>query len=323
MRLPVTLYLLALPVAWLLMACPRAGGSAAACSGGLSAAVAGIDTSELTAREQCEWSRQMTELMAPCPDQAVPLSECVGKQRACSACLPAAQFLLEQVRSGKPKSQVADLYETRFDPRRVKTIVLDDSPAIGPDSAAVTIVEWADFQCPSCRNMAPALHELLARFPKDLRLVFKHYPISFHTFAPAAASAAIAAGAQGKFWPMHKLLFERQDQLADADLERYATELELDLKRFRQDRASAATEDRIVRDKRQAEGLGIHATPTMFINGREVQNGSLDNPLEDLSAWIELELRLAGHAPAPQPSAAAATAAQPSALSAPTAQSKP
>jgi protein-disulfide isomerase len=323
MRPSLSLYLLVLPLALLLMACAGASNAATACSGGLTGAVSGIDTSELTAREQCEWSSHMNELLAPCPDLAVPLAECVGKGRACTGCVAAAQFLLEQVRDGKPKGQVAELYEQRFDPRRVKTIVDDDSPSLGPANAAVSIVEWADFQCPSCRNMSLVLHEVLARFPKDVRLVFKHYPISFHAFAPGAASAAVAAGAQGKFWPMHKMLFERQDRLADSDLESYATELGLDLQRFREDRASAATEERIVRDKRQGEGLGIHATPTMFINGREVQNASLDNPVEDLSAWIELELRLAGATPPPRPSARATPTHQASSPSAPPPESKP
>jgi protein-disulfide isomerase len=296
--------------------CTRApSASNAACA---PSSLPGVDTSELTAREQCEWARAVSELLAPCPEVAVSLSECVSARRACPACLPGAEFVLKQVRAGKPREQVVELFELRFDPGRVKTIVIGDSPALGPVDAPVTIVEFADFECPSCAGMHKLLRLLQGRFSGKLRLVYKHFPISYHPFADAAARASIAAQAQGKFWQLHPILFERQKELGDADLERYAAELGLDLERFRRDRDSATTKERVELDKRQGTGLGVHSTPTLFINGREVAPGTLDQPLDDLSSWIELELELAQRQPRP-----AGSAAEPAPPSAPPATALP
>ena len=309
---------LALALAVPLGGCPRVqSAQSAACS---PSSLPGVDTSELTAREQCEWARDVTELLAPCPDVAVSLAECVSGKRACAACLPAARFLLQQVRSGKPKEQVVDLFELRFDPGRVKTIVIGDSPALGPADAPVTIVEFADFECPSCAGMNKLLRVLEQRFSGKLRLVFKHYPISYHPFADSAARASFAAQVQGKFWQMHPILFEGQKDLSDSDLERYAAEVGLDLVRFRRDMASDEAKQRVELDKRQGTGLGVHATPTLFINGREVAPGSLDQPLDDLAAWIELEIELrqkqpATAAPAPSPAEPPGAASSPPAAS--------
>jgi protein-disulfide isomerase len=298
--------------------CPRAQNApASACS---PSSLPGVDTSELTAREQCEWAHEVTELMAPCPAVAVSVAECVSAKRPCAACLPAAQFLLKQVRAGKPKDQVVDLFGLRFDPGRVKTIVIGDSPAKGPADAPVTIVEWADFECPSCGGMAKVLRTLEERFPGKVRLVYKHFPISYHPFADSAARASFAAQAQGKFWQLHPILFERQKQLEDTALERYATEVGLDLERFRRDMASVAAKERVEVDKRQGTSLGIHATPTLFINGREVAPGTLDQPLDDLASWIELEIELAAKQPPP---AAAASPSAPAPSDVPSAAAPP
>jgi protein-disulfide isomerase len=313
MPLPRSLGLIACLGAAAFCGCPRAQSpQGAACSPG---SLPGVDTSELTAREQCEWAHEVTELMAPCPTVAVSVAECVSAKRPCAACLPAAQFLLKQVRAGKPKAEVVDLFGLRFDPGRVKTIVIGDSPAKGPAEAPVTIVEWADFECPSCGGMAKVLWALEKRFPGQLRLVYKHFPISYHPFADSAARASFAAQAQGKFWQLHPILFERQKQLEDTALERYATELGLDLERFRRDMGSDAAKERVELDKRQGTSLGVHATPTLFINGREVAPGTLDQPLDDLTSWIQLEIELAGKQPRPAPSQppASAGAAAPSA----------
>src|SRR3954453_1637131 len=88
------------------------------------------------------------------------------------------------------------------------------SPAIGPAQAAVTIVEYGDFECPNCKQAAPAIKLMLARFAEHVRVVFRHFPLEeVHPHALLAAQAAEAAGGQGKFWPMHDLLFENNSHL--------------------------------------------------------------------------------------------------------------
>src|SRR5436190_7001749 len=110
-----------------------------------------VDTSALTPRERREWASQVSELLAPCPDVPVSISQCVQEKRPCKTCLPAAQFLLKQVQAGKPKKDREDAFHGRFDAAKVRTLVTDGSPEKGSPDAVVTIVEWADFECPFCK----------------------------------------------------------------------------------------------------------------------------------------------------------------------------
>ena len=107
----------------------------------------GVDTHEFTPREKHEFARYVTELPAPCKAVAVPIGECVSEKRPCAACLPAARAVASAVREGMAREQVEALYKERFDTAATKTIPVDGSPSRGPESAAVTIVEFADFEC--------------------------------------------------------------------------------------------------------------------------------------------------------------------------------
>lgn len=138
----------------------------------------------------------------------------------------------------------------------------------GPPNARVTLVEYADFQCPGCGQAFAMLEEVRRAFGPNLRVVFRHFPLrSSHPLALGAARAAEAAGAQGKFWAMHGRLFQHQDQLAESDLVRHARKLELDLDRFRRDMGSREVEVRIREDLAGGARSGVHATPTFFIEG--------------------------------------------------------
>src|SRR3954469_13629796 len=115
----------------------------------------GVDTSALTPRERREWAAQVSELLAPCPEVPVNIAQCVSENRACKTCLPAAQLLLKQVQAGKAKKEREEAFHARFDSNKIKTIATDGSPEVGPPDAAVTIVEWADFECPFCKAVSP------------------------------------------------------------------------------------------------------------------------------------------------------------------------
>ena len=261
----------------------------------------GVDTSALTPRERREWAAQVSELLAPCPDTPVSIAQCVKEQRACKACLPAAQFLLKQVKAGKAKKEREEAFQGRFDPSKTKTLVIEGSPFQGPPEAPVTIVEWADFECPFCRIVSPVLDQLVERFGGQVRLVYKFYPLASHPHGEIAARAAIAAMNQGKFWEMHHVIFENQERLEQADLERYAKELGLDLAKFKKDFTAEETTQRIEKDKKQADEVGLDGTPMIFINGREVNLQQLTNPYEDLEDWVELDLELLGKPVPPAP----------------------
>ncbi len=262
----------------------------------------GVDTSILTPRERREWSAQMSELIAPCPDVPVSLAACVKESRPCKACLPAAQLMLKLVQNGIAKKDRDELFKARFDPKAIKTVVTDGSPEKGPADAVVTIVEWADFECPACQATAPVLDALVERFPGQVRLIYKNYPLKAHPHAEAAARASVAAGAQGKFWEMHHKLFNARGRLEQTDIEETAKQLGLDLAKFRADLTAPPTLERVEKDVKQAEGLGLTGTPFILINGREVNDIFFNDP----EGWVKLDIELAGHTPKPAPPKASA-----------------
>ncbi|MBJ6764903.1 thioredoxin domain-containing protein [Myxococcaceae bacterium JPH2] len=157
----------------------------------------------------------------------------------------------------------------------------------GDEDALVTLVEFSDYQCPYCSRANATVRQLQARFGRDLRVVMKHHPLELHARALPAALAALAAGEQGKFWEMHERLFDAPKQLEDADLERHARELGLDVARWKQDLSSPKLAERIRQDSALALRLGAPGTPGFFINGRFL-SGAL--PLEQFSALVEEEL---------------------------------
>jgi protein-disulfide isomerase len=161
--------------------------------------------------------------------------------------------------------------------------------ALGAEHSPVTVVEYGDFECPTCKQAAPAVKLVLARFANRIRFVFRHFPVEVaHPHAMHAAQAAEAAGGQHKFWQMHDLLFENQRHLEIANLREYAQRLQLDLPRF-----VAELDDEIYlqRVREHMEGgvrSHVRGTPTFFINGviHDVSFG-----MHALMEGVEAELR--------------------------------
>lgn len=138
----------------------------------------------------------------------------------------------------------------------------------GSPDAPVVLVEYGDFECPYCGAAYPVLKKLERDLVDTLAVVFRQFPlVNVHPQAQLAAEAAEAAGAQGKFWRMHDVLFEHQDALAPTDLGRYATALRLDLKRFARDLAGHVFLPKIEDDMAGGLQSGVRGTPTFFING--------------------------------------------------------
>ena len=280
----------------------------------------GVDTSQLTTRERQQWSGHVSELLAPCKDQPVSLAQCVSEKRECKACLPAAKFLLTQVRQGRTQGQAEAAYRARFATDQVKEIDTAGSPSKGPENAPVTIVEWADFECPACRAAMPMIENTLKKYPNRVRLVFKHFPLAIHENAEKAARAAVAADKQGKFWEMHEGLFSKDPPLAMPVIERIAKDIDLDIEKWKVDLESEAVADSVARDRKQGEQVELTGTPTLFINGRRFL--SAGDQQADFEDWIELELELVGATTAP-PVPAKAAAPKPSASAAPTGAKQP
>jgi len=138
----------------------------------------------------------------------------------------------------------------------------------GSPDAPVVLVEYGDFECPHCGAAYGVVKKLEQDLPDTLAVVFRQFPlVNVHPHAQLAAEAAEAAGAQGRFWKMHDLLFEHQDALAPADLVKYATALHLDLKRFAGDLSGHTFLPKIQDDMKGGLESGVKGTPTFFING--------------------------------------------------------
>ncbi|HEY7304026.1 MAG TPA: DsbA family protein [Bryobacteraceae bacterium] len=146
----------------------------------------------------------------------------------------------------------------------------------GSPNARYTLVEYGDYECPGCGALFVTIRRLHEQFGEQVRLVFRHYPLSgIHPHAQKAAEAAEAAAAQNRFWEMHDLLFEHQDALRARELYRYSEQLGLDTKRFRSELKAHVWEDRVREDFRRGVANGVYGTPGLFINGIRY-NGGLD-----------------------------------------------
>jgi protein-disulfide isomerase len=138
----------------------------------------------------------------------------------------------------------------------------------GPEDAPVTLVEYGDYECPHCGRAHPIVQQVRKAMGAELRFAFRHFPLrEIHPHAERAAEAAEAADAQGKFWPMHDLLFTHQDALEDSDLLAYASTLGLDVDQFKAELESGVHAARVRRDFRSGVRSGVNGTPTFFING--------------------------------------------------------
>lgn len=182
--------------------------------------------------------------------------------------------------------------------------MLDDAPtqttpittedwSLGPDDAPVVILEYGDFECPYCATARPVLEQLVVEHPELTRLVFRHFPVTtIHPHSLAASESAEAAGAQGKFWEMHDMLFTHQDRLEPLNLRQYAKALDLDLERFDRDLVTRVHLPKVRRDFKSGIQDGVNGTPTIFINSRRY-DGPRDYPS------LLLAIGSLSHAPTP------------------------
>ncbi|WP_224362202.1 DsbA family protein [Hyalangium versicolor] len=172
----------------------------------------------------------------------------------------------------------------------VQKIEIGKAPVKGPDNAPVTIVAWSDFECPFCGRVIPTVQQVEQEYKGKVRIAFKHQPLPFHANARLAATAAMAAQEQGKFWEMHDKLFSNQRALDRASLEKYAQEIGLDVGKFKQALDTDKFKAQIDADSAEGMRVGANGTPTFFINGRTFVGAQ---PFENFKKVIDEELKKA------------------------------
>ena len=212
-------------------------------------------------------------LLAGCDGDQETLRELRDQQREILAKLTALEQKLDRGgarAAGPPRASGPNA-------SRTYALPVEASPIKGLADAPVTIVEFSDFQCPFCARSEALVAQALQAYPTQARVVFKHFPlVSIHPQAMPAALAAVAAQRQGKFWEMHEVLFANQRALAPEQIEEYARRIGLDLQRFKADIASDEVKAQVQADIDLARRSGVRGTPTIFVNGKLLQNRTLD-----------------------------------------------
>lgn len=167
---------------------------------------------------------------------------------------------------------------------------LKGAPLKGAENALVTIVEYSDFECPFCGRVNPTLKQVFEtpEYAGKVRVIFKHNPLPFHKNAPLAAEASLAAHAQGKFWEMHDKLFENMKALTRPDLEKYATEIGLDMVKFKEALDKNTYKDAVAKDLADAGKAGVKGTPHFLVNGKAISGAQ---PFDAFKTIIDAEIK--------------------------------
>jgi protein-disulfide isomerase len=179
----------------------------------------------------------------------------------------------------------------QVDPNKVYEIPLADSAVRGPKEAPVTVTMFSDFQCPFCAQAINIVDEALKGYPTNVKFVMKQFPLrQIHPNAEPAAEAAIAAAKQGKFWEMHDELYKNGRNLTPETIKGIAEKIGLDMKKFEADRQSPEVKQQIDADLALGQKVDVRGTPSIFINGKVLQNRSV----EGMKAQIDEELKKKG-----------------------------
>lgn len=229
----------------------------------------GVDTSKLSDSQRSVFFQVINTEPSAC-DKPHSMARSLKDDPDCRDSMLAAQFVADALASGAPASAVKHDVPLVVDALEPKDIPVDGRPIYGTERAPVTVVVFADFQCPHCAAEAPKLRKAIDQFRGRARLIYKHFPLGGHDRAKEAAIATEAAHAQGKFWDMHDLVFENQMDLSDANLYKFAKDIGLDEAAFKAHFAAKKGKGVVEKDKADGETLGIGGTPAVYVNGREV-----------------------------------------------------
>ncbi len=170
-------------------------------------------------------------------------------------------------------------------------VSVDDDPARGPEDAPVTIIQFADYQCPYCGRAQDTVHKVLQTYGDKVRFVYRDFPLSFHDRAVAAAVAANCAEPQGKYWEMNEAIMAKQSALQEDDLVGYAKQVGLDLDKWNACRKDPAVVAEILKDQDDGSEAGVDGTPAFFINGILLSGAQ---PFSAFQEIIDRELARAG-----------------------------
>jgi protein-disulfide isomerase len=165
---------------------------------------------------------------------------------------------------------------------------VDGEWTVGGEGAAVSLIEYSDFQCPACRSYFSVLNEVKKAYGDNISFTYRHYPLrQIHEHAQLAGQAAEAAGVQGKFWEMHDLLFEKQNEWSNGTFQKrkfigYAEDLGLNTEQFEEDLNSSESKQKVNAGYNSGIRAGVNSTPSFFLNGQRIRPGGTPQSFNDL-----------------------------------------
>ncbi len=221
------------------------------------------------------------------------IAQCRVEDPKCTVSKGLVAKALKGMREGKPVAELRAMFtaapgtQTLLDD--AVPLSLEGAPVKGPANAKITLAEFSDFECPYCSKAVLELEAIQKAFPNDVKLIYKQFPLAaIHGHAMLAAQAALAAHAQGKFWPLHDRMFANHTKLTRENILAWAKEFGCNMPKFTADMDSAKTKAQIARDLKQGEEAGVEGTPSIFVNGKHY-NGSL--ALQPFSEILRAELK--------------------------------
>ena len=247
-------------------------------------ALVGVDAKGLDADELKFLVELLKEGVCPC-DAKASMFDCLQAKK-CEKATDLARFGADKFREGLGEDQVRDAVVRKYfdDNVTFDWFDLKGTPRKGAAKPKVTVVEFADFECPHCAMVGKIMPELVKAFPNDVAVYFKHFPLPSHTWAEQAARACVAANKQNKFWPMHDLIFANQLNLSAERFGEFAAELGLNGPRFKADMESPEAHKLVDRDRNEGNKAQLNGTPTVYMNGKLYYG---EKTLEAMKAHIE------------------------------------
>jgi protein-disulfide isomerase len=252
-----------------------------------------VDLSGLTAVQKKAALKILREQDCSC-QCGMKTAECILKDTNCSYSRAIAKIAIQGVKDGKSLIEISKLMDASPKAHRPKlleapvNIPVDGSPVRGPADAKITLVEFSDFECPFCSAAVKQVDIVMAAYPKDVKLIYKQFPLSMHPHAELTAEASLAAREQGKFWEMYEVLFKNFQRLSRENVLTWAKQLGLDMDKFKADLDSHKFKAVVDKDLADGEAAGVYGTPSFYINGKQY-NGEVS--LAALKPILAAELK--------------------------------
>lgn len=251
----------------------------------------GVDFSGLSAQQKATVLKVLRNSDCSC-GCGMKMAECRIADPKCDYSNNMAKIIIDSVKQGKTADEALQAALTsKWGPPKILSdavqIPVAGAPVTGPANAPLTIVEFSDFQCPYCIAAVPQLHAILKAYPTQIKLIFKQFPLEEHPQADLAASAAVAAQRQGKFWPMYDALFTHSD-LSRKSILNMAKDLGLNVDKLEADMDTTEVRETVERDVQDGNQADVEGTPTIFIDGQRY-NGAIT--LEALKPILDAELK--------------------------------